>query len=75
MQKRSQRSGFTLVELIVVIGILSLLAALSFPVYTSAVNHARCSTCASNMHGLSIAFLSYAYDPRRTIARTGDDQR
>ena len=62
MQNRSPRRGFTLVELLVVIGIVAALAALSVPTYESAVLHARAATCASNMHGLGIAFLSYAYD-------------
>jgi prepilin-type N-terminal cleavage/methylation domain-containing protein len=72
MRKRRQRRGFSLVELIVVIAIITLLTALSFPVYSSAVAHAHCSVCASNMHGLGIAFLSYAYDnqgalPQRVV--------
>jgi prepilin-type N-terminal cleavage/methylation domain-containing protein len=62
MQRRSHRDGFTLIELLVVIGVVALLAALSFPVYTSALQHANFSRCASNMHGLSIALMSYAYD-------------
>jgi prepilin-type N-terminal cleavage/methylation domain-containing protein len=75
MRIRSQSRGFTLIELLVVIGIVALLAALSLPAYDSAVAHAHASACASNMHGLGIAFLSYAYDnqgnlPGRTT--TGD---
>ena len=62
MRARKQRHAFTLVELMVTIGIVALLAAVSFPVYTSIVNHAHCSACASNMHGLGIAFISYTYD-------------
>ncbi len=57
-----KREGFTLVELLVVIGVVALLAALAVPTYDSAVAHAHASACASNMHGLGIAFLSYAYD-------------
>jgi len=60
--KRCARNAFTLIELIIVIGIIALLALLSFPVYTSAVHHANCSRCVSNMHGLALAFLSYSYD-------------
>jgi prepilin-type N-terminal cleavage/methylation domain-containing protein len=62
MHNKHHTRGFTLIELLVVIGIIALLAAVSLPIYTSAVQHAHCSNCASNMHGLSIAFLSYAYD-------------
>ena len=62
MRTRTHPGGFSLVELIVVVVILSLLASVSLPIYNSAIAHAHCATCASNMHGLSIAFLSYAYD-------------
>jgi prepilin-type N-terminal cleavage/methylation domain-containing protein len=72
MRKRRQRRGFTIVELLVVMAIIALLVAVSFPAYSLAINHAHCSVCASNMHGLGIAFLSYAYDnqgalPQRVV--------
>jgi len=62
MHRPGQRSGFTLIELLVSISILAILAAISYPVYTTALQHAHCSTCASNMHSLSIALMSYAYE-------------
>jgi len=72
MRKRSHSHAFTLVELLVVIAISALLMAASLPVYMTAVDHAHCSVCASNMHGLGIAFLSYACDnqgalPQRVV--------
>ncbi len=60
--KPRRPNAFTVIELLIVVGIIALLALLSFPVYTSAVRHANCSRCVSNMHGLALAFLSYAYD-------------
>jgi prepilin-type N-terminal cleavage/methylation domain-containing protein len=74
-ERRNHRRGFTIIELLVVIGIVALLAAISLPVYTSAIQHAHCSTCASNMHGLGIAFISYAYDNQGLLpgrVTTGD---
>jgi prepilin-type N-terminal cleavage/methylation domain-containing protein len=54
--------GFTIIELIVVIGIVAVLAAVSFPVFASAIKHANCARCVSNMRGLCLAFISYSYD-------------
>ncbi len=62
VHKERLRNAFTLVELIVVIAITALLAAVSLPIYNSAIQHAHCARCVSNMHGLGIAFLSYSYD-------------
>ncbi len=57
-----KRNGFTLVELLVVIGIIAVLAALSFAIAPSAIRHAQCAGCAARMHGLCIAFIQYASD-------------
>ncbi|HEX5324232.1 MAG TPA: type II secretion system protein [Capsulimonadaceae bacterium] len=54
--------GFTLIEILVVIGIISLLAALLFPVFMSARANARRSVCLSNMHQIGGAIMLYAQD-------------
>jgi len=67
-----KRNGFTLVELLVVIGILAILGAIGFSIGPSAIQHANCAGCASRIHGLSLAFIQYATDhdgqlPGRTV--------
>lgn len=59
---RRRVAGFTLIELLVVIAIIAILAAILFPVFTSAKDRAKQSSCASNMKQLSLAFLNYADD-------------
>ncbi len=57
-----KRSGFTLIELLVVIAIIAILASILFPLFLSAKEHARTSTCLSNMRQLHAAFLMYVGD-------------
>lgn len=52
--------GFTLVELLVVIGIVALLMAMLMPVLSIARDHAKLVQCASNMRQLSQALQGYA---------------
>ena len=54
--------AFTLIEMLVVIAIISLLAALLFPVFMSARADARRAVCLSNMHQISTAVTMYAQD-------------
>lgn len=54
--------GFTLVELLVVIIIIALLAALLFPVFAKAREKERQATCLSNMNQLRLGFLQYVND-------------
>jgi prepilin-type N-terminal cleavage/methylation domain-containing protein/prepilin-type processing-associated H-X9-DG protein len=55
-------SGFTLIELIVVIAIIGLLAAILFPVFARAREKARQATCQSNLKQLGLAFQQYIHD-------------
>jgi prepilin-type N-terminal cleavage/methylation domain-containing protein/prepilin-type processing-associated H-X9-DG protein len=66
--KRCQ-NGFTLMELLVVIGIIALLAALMVPAFSSARDHARQTHCISNERQLSMAFSNYATDWDGTLPR------
>lgn len=54
--------GFTLVELVVVIAIVAILAAILFPVFARARAKAEQASCLSNVKQLALAVLMYAQD-------------
>ncbi|HEY3333440.1 MAG TPA: DUF1559 domain-containing protein [Capsulimonadaceae bacterium] len=57
-----KNTGFTLIELLVVIAIIAILAAILFPVFATAREKARQTTCSSNLKQLGISMLMYAQD-------------
>jgi prepilin-type N-terminal cleavage/methylation domain-containing protein/prepilin-type processing-associated H-X9-DG protein len=56
------KRGFTLIELLIVIAIIAIMAAILFPVFATAREKARQSTCASNEKQIALAFLQYVTD-------------
>jgi prepilin-type N-terminal cleavage/methylation domain-containing protein len=60
-QKKSA-GGFTLIELLVVVAIISLLAAILFPVFARARENARRASCLSNMKQIGLGFMMYVQD-------------
>jgi len=60
--KKKNPNGFTLIELLVVIAIIAILAAILFPVFATAREKARQTSCLSNMKQLALAALMYCDD-------------
>jgi prepilin-type N-terminal cleavage/methylation domain-containing protein/prepilin-type processing-associated H-X9-DG protein len=60
--RRNARRGFTLVELLVVIGIIGALVAILLPSLSAAREAARAAACASNVRQLATAAVAYAQE-------------
>ena len=73
MSTRPQpKSGFTLIELLVVVAIISLLAAILYPVFEQARNRANIASCTSNVKQLCLGILQYTQDYDDYMPHYGD---
>jgi prepilin-type N-terminal cleavage/methylation domain-containing protein/prepilin-type processing-associated H-X9-DG protein len=60
--ERSRAAGFTMIELLVVVGIIGVLAAILFPVIVKAKESAKIAKCISNMRQLGSCLTFYLDD-------------
>lgn len=65
---RAARRGFTVVELLVLVAVLSILAALLLPLLQRGVLEARKTVCLNNLHALGAAAIAYADDNNGFLA-------
>lgn len=65
------RSGFSLIELLVVIAVIALLVGLLLPALSSARRSARCAVCLSNLRNLQLAQLVYTNDFKGMLIDVG----
>jgi prepilin-type N-terminal cleavage/methylation domain-containing protein/prepilin-type processing-associated H-X9-DG protein len=75
----TRRRGFTLVEMLVVISIVVILAAILFPVFSQAREAARQTTCLSDLRQMSLAISMYVQDqdayPMAAYVVGGEERR
>ena len=60
--ERRRPSGFTLIELLIIIAVISILAAILFPVFAKARGNARKTTGMSNLKQIGVAVQMYTAD-------------
>jgi prepilin-type N-terminal cleavage/methylation domain-containing protein len=72
MRKNSKKSGFTLVEIMIVVAIIGLLAAIAIPSFVNARTKSQKNACINNLRQISGATDQYALDHNNTAPAMGD---
>ena len=68
--KQAHAGGFTLVEIMIVVAIIGLLAAIAIPGLKSSIERARSPACAGNRKNIDGAKMQWALDHRRPLSDT-----
>jgi prepilin-type N-terminal cleavage/methylation domain-containing protein len=63
--KTSRRGGFTLVEIMIVVGIIGLLASIAIPNFVQARKQAQTTACIANLQQIDGAISQYALQNKK----------
>jgi prepilin-type N-terminal cleavage/methylation domain-containing protein/prepilin-type processing-associated H-X9-DG protein len=69
--RRHGNRAFTLIEMLVVMGIIAILSGIIFSAYAQVRESGRQITCTSNIRQLGIAFMEYIQDNDETYPKSG----
>ncbi len=72
MNASQMRRGFTMVEILTSIAIISVFTAITLPVFSKARETARRATCLSNLHQIGLAFSMYMADTAGAFPNNND---
>ena len=68
-QNTARKAGFTLVEIMIVVAIIGLLAAIAIPNFVKARAQSQCSACINNLRQIDAAANEFALEKGK---KTGD---
>lgn len=68
--KNSRRAGFTLVEIMIVVAIIGLLAAIAIPNFVKARSKAQQNACIANLKQIDGAVQQWALENKKTSTDT-----